>query len=61
VPERTGGRARLAKEIRLMKNNLKEAVVREDFEQAAQLRDKIHLMEKTLKEGGEGDAHEKNS
>jgi len=53
VPERTGGRARLVKEIGNLKGRLKEAVSREDFEQAAQLRDQIHQLEKSLNEGGE--------
>ena len=61
VPERTGGRARLNKEIRDMKSDLKEAVNREDFEQAAQLRDKIHLLEKTLSEGGDTSASKESS
>ena len=60
VPERTGGRARLFKEINLLKNNLKEAVDREDFEQAAQLRDQIRNLEDVLKKGGETDVSEKN-
>lgn len=53
VPERTGGRARLVKEIEIMKNQLKEAVSREEFERAAQFRDHIRQMEKSLEEGGE--------
>jgi len=53
VPERTGGRARLVKEIETLKSHLKEAVGREDFEQAAQLRDQIHQLEKSMNEGGE--------
>lgn len=54
VPERTGGRARLVKEIEDLKNQLKEAVGREEFERAAQLRDIIRQLEKNLEEGGEG-------
>jgi len=53
VPARTGGRARLVKEINNLKNRLKEAVGREDFEQAAQLRDQIRLLEKRMNEEGE--------
>jgi len=53
VPERTGGRARLVKEIGNLKSRLKEAVSREDFEQAAQLRDQIRQLEKSIIEGGE--------
>lgn len=54
VPERTGGRARLVKEIEVMKRQLKEAVGCEEFERAAQLRDAIRRLEKNLEEGGEG-------
>jgi protein arginine kinase activator len=54
VPERTGGRARLVKEIEVIKRQLKEAVGREEFERAAQLRDSIRQLEKRLEEGGEG-------
>jgi len=53
VPDRTGGRFRLAKEIENMKSLLWEAVNREEFERAAQLRDHIRRLEKTLEEGGE--------
>jgi protein arginine kinase activator len=54
VPERTGGRARLVKEIEVIKRQLKEAISREEFERAAELRDTIRQMEKNLEEGGEG-------
>lgn len=53
VPERTGGRARLVKEIENLKVLLREAVGREEFERAAQLRDNIRQLEKSLEEGGE--------
>ncbi len=53
VPERTGGRARLNKEIEKLKNQMREAVSREEFERAAQLRDSIRMLEKTLEEGAE--------
>jgi len=53
VPERTGGRARLVKEIEKMKRQLGEAVGREEFERAAELRDIIRQLEKSLEEGGE--------
>jgi len=56
VPERTGGRARLIKEISGLKKELKDAVEKEEFEIAAQLRDKIHLLESNVNEGGEADA-----
>jgi protein arginine kinase activator len=54
APERTGGRARLVKEIEIIKRQLKEAISREEFERAAQLRDSIRQMGKNLEEGGEG-------
>jgi protein arginine kinase activator len=54
VPERTGGRARLVKEVERMKSQLREVVAREEFERAAQLRDQIRQMEKSLAEGSEG-------
>jgi protein arginine kinase activator len=53
VPGRTGGRARTVKEIENLKNRLREAVGREEFERAAQFRDAIRQLEKTLEEGGE--------
>ena len=54
VPERSGGRAKLVKEIEVAKRQLKEAVGREEFEKAAQLRDTIRQLEKNLDEEGEG-------
>lgn len=54
VPERTGGRARLVKDIEVIKRQLKEAISQEEFECAAQFRDTIRQMEKKLEEGGEG-------
>lgn len=51
VPGRTGGRARLVKEIENLKMQLKEAVSREEFERAAQLRDNIRQLEKRWKRG----------
>lgn len=52
VPARTGGRARVVKEIEQLKQRLKEAVSREEYEKAAQLRDEIRELEKKL--GREG-------
>ncbi len=52
VPERTGGRAKVIKKIKEFKECLKQAVSREEFEQAAQLRDKIRQLEQQLS-GGE--------
>lgn len=54
IPVRNAGRAGLIKEIENLKKKLKEAVEREEYEQAAVLRDNIRQLEKTLEEGGEG-------
>ncbi|MEG6617539.1 UvrB/UvrC motif-containing protein [Peptococcaceae bacterium 1198_IL3148] len=48
VPKRTGGRARLEKDIRLLKAKLQEAVSKEEFEKAVKLRDKIRSLEQQL-------------
>lgn len=53
VPGRTGGRVRLVKEIEKLKGQLKKAVDCEEFELAAQYRDKIRELEKKLGEGSE--------
>jgi len=52
VPERAGGRAKVIKEIRELKESLKQSISREEFEKAAQLRDQIRLLEQQLS-GGE--------
>ncbi len=54
VPESAGGRVKLAKDIEKAKKQLNEAVAREEFELAAELRDAIRQMEKSLDEGREG-------
>lgn len=46
VPKRTGGSIRLLKEIEQLKQKLQNAVQREEFEQAAQIRDQIRELEK---------------
>ncbi|MDO7788932.1 UvrB/UvrC motif-containing protein [Desulforamulus aquiferis] len=48
VPKRTGGKALISKEIRLLKNELKEVIQLEEFERAAAIRDKIKELEKQL-------------
>ncbi|WP_347489897.1 UvrB/UvrC motif-containing protein [Desulfoscipio sp. XC116] len=52
VPERTGGRVKMIKQINDIKGRLQQAVVREEFEMAAQLRDQIRQLEQQLS-GGE--------
>lgn len=51
VPERTGGRMRLKNRLERLKAELQAAVSREEFERAAELRDKIRELEKQLQEG----------
>lgn len=53
VPERTGGRVKLSKEIDRLKVKLREAISREEFEQAAKLRDQIRELEKELAREGD--------
>ncbi|MBO8136919.1 MAG: UvrB/UvrC motif-containing protein [Desulfotomaculum sp.] len=48
VPKRTGGRARINKEINMLKEQLQEAIKKEEFEKAAQLRDQIKALEQKL-------------
>ncbi|AGK99908.1 UvrB/UvrC motif-containing protein [Desulfoscipio gibsoniae] len=56
VPERTGGRAKIIRQINEIKGRLQQAVAREEFEQAAQLRDQIRQLEQELS-GGEHSGH----
>ena len=53
VPERTGGKFRLFKEIDQLKVRLREVIGREEFEEAARIRDQIRDFEKEL--AGEGE------
>ncbi len=54
VPVRTGGRARVVKEIEDLKSKLKTAVEHEEFELAVKYRDSIRALEGKLQhEGGE--------
>ncbi|TYP48159.1 UvrB/UvrC motif-containing protein [Thermosediminibacter litoriperuensis] len=48
VPRRTGGRVRIKSEIERLKRELQEAVNAEEYERAAQLRDKIRELEQKL-------------
>jgi len=48
VPERTGGKAKIAKEIRILKVKLHHAIGSEEFEKAAKLRDQIRSLEQQL-------------
>ncbi len=48
IPRRIGGKALINKEIRMQKAKLEEAVAKEEFENAALIRDRIKELEKEL-------------
>lgn len=48
VPERTGGQLRVRKELEQLKALLQKHIVREEFEQAAVIRDRIRSLEQKL-------------
>ncbi|BCU80356.1 protein-arginine kinase activator protein [Polycladomyces abyssicola] len=48
VPERTGGRLKIRREIEQLKEQLKQCVAREAFEEAARLRDRIRALQRKL-------------
>lgn len=48
VPKRTGGKARINKEIRTLKSAIQQHIENEEFEKAAELRDKIRSLEEKL-------------
>ncbi|KAB2951446.1 hypothetical protein F9B85_12785 [Heliorestis acidaminivorans] len=48
VPHRSGGTIRLEREIQSLRQTLQEYVSREEFEEAARIRDRIREMEKKL-------------
>ncbi len=54
IPRRSGGELNLKHEISLLREKLQQSVEQEEYEQAAQYRDKIRALEKELaaKEGG---------
>lgn len=58
APKRAGGVLRLRKELAQLKSELQRAVTREEFEKAAQLRDRIKELEQRVKAGGEASAVE---
>ncbi|MFW0861793.1 MAG: UvrB/UvrC motif-containing protein [Dethiobacter sp.] len=56
VPARAGGSIKLRRSIEEMRDHLQKLVEREEFEQAAQVRDKIRELEVRAQNGG--DSHE---
>lgn len=55
VPQRTGGLVKVRKELAMAKEELNRAVANEQFERAAELRDRIKALEQQIK-GGDGNA-----
>lgn len=53
VPNRAGGAVKLRRNIEDMRQELQELVAKEEFEQAAQLRDRIRQQEISLQNGGD--------
>lgn len=54
IPKRIGGGIHLRKRIEELKNELKDAIGKEEFENAAKIRDEIRSLEKGLMENLEG-------
>ncbi|GAE26001.1 nucleotide excision repair protein [Halalkalibacter wakoensis JCM 9140] len=54
LPERIGGGIQLQRQIDSLKTELKGLIDQEEFEKAAELRDKIRLLEKQKNEQKEG-------
>ncbi len=52
VPKRTGGKARISKEIKELKDKMQKAIANEEFEHAAMLRDQIKSLEAKLDKEG---------
>lgn len=55
IPKRIGGTLHLKKQIMEMKDDLKDLIEQEEFEKAAEVRDKIRAFEKRYDSQGEGD------
>jgi protein arginine kinase activator len=55
IPKRIGGALHLKKQISEMKETLKVLIDHEEFETAAEVRDKIRAIEKRYEEQGEGE------
>ncbi|RDI39040.1 UvrB/UvrC motif-containing protein [Falsibacillus pallidus] len=53
IPERMGGSIHTKKQIHVLKEEMKAFIETEEFEKAAELRDEIRSLEKSLKQGGE--------
>ena len=54
VPKRTGGIMRKRRDLAQLKEQLSDLILREQYEEAAKLRDRIREMEAEVQAGGEG-------
>lgn len=54
IPKRIGGSIHLRRKIFTLKEQLQRLIVREEFEEAAKVRDEIRMIEKYLESQGEG-------
>ena len=50
IPKRTGGAVRVRKEIEDLRQELQKCIAKEEYERAAEIRDKIHELEGKLSE-----------
>lgn len=57
VPKRTGGLLRLQRDLAALKSELDQAIARQEFEKAAQIRDRMRALEAKLA-GGDGNVVE---
>lgn len=48
IPKRTGGMIKIKKDINILKNKLQVAVINEEFERAAELRDEIKKLQSSV-------------
>lgn len=55
VPKRIGGNIHLKKELNQLKQNLQALIQKEEFEEAAKVRDQIRSLEKELNQPGDGE------
>ena len=60
VPKRRGGTLRVKREIEELRLDMQKAINKEDFEKAAEIRDKIKKLENEISTGGEGNVTEKS-
>ncbi len=57
IPKRIGGNLHISKEIVELKEQLQKAIYNEEFEKAAEIRDKVRSLEQLLSEHREGERH----